>query len=374
MKDQSKSDRVMRFLIIVAALAIIIWGINQAQTVLVSFFIAVFFAIIGTPPVLWLERKRIPSIVSVLIVLTGMIIVLLIVGASVGVSINRFYTELPAYQARLQEQVPEFQSFLATKGIRIRGMSKVLLGFINPGAVMSLTTRLLSGLGAALSNIILILLTVAFILFEAPSFPVKLRAVLGDPQQTFPEFTGFVGNIERYMVIKTIISLATGILIWLLLSILGVKFPVLWGFIAFLLHYVPNIGGIIAAVPAILLTLIQLGAGTAALAAAGYLAVDLVLGNVIETRLMGWRLGLSTLVVFLSLVFWGSMLGSIGMILCVPLTMTLKFACENNKSTQWIAVLLGRESAAESIPQISKKDNDPDTKTQRENTHKEKRI
>ncbi len=374
MKDQSKSDRVMRFLIIVAALAIIIWGINQAQTVLVSFFIAVFFAIIGTPPVLWLERKRIPSIVSVLIVLTGMIIVLLIVGASVGVSINRFYTELPAYQARLQEQVPEFQSFLATKGIRIQGMSKVLLGFINPGAVMSLTTRLLSGLGAALSNIILILLTVAFILFEAPSFPVKLRAVLGDPQQTFPEFTGFVGNIERYMVIKTIISLATGILIWLLLSILGVKFPVLWGFIAFLLHYVPNIGGIIAAVPAILLTLIQLGAGTAALAAAGYLAVDLVLGNVIETRLMGWRLGLSTLVVFLSLVFWGSMLGSIGMILCVPLTMTLKFACENNKSTQWIAVLLGRESAAESIPQISKKDNDPDTKTQRENTHKEKRI
>ena len=374
MKDQSKSDRVMRFLIIVAALAIIIWGINQAQTVLVSFFIAVFFAIIGTPPVLWLERKRIPSIVSVLIVLTGMIIVLLIVGASVGVSINRFYTELPAYQARLQEQVPEFQSFLATKGIRIQGMSKVLLGFINPGAVMSLTTRLLSGLGAALSNIILILLTVAFILFEAPSFPVKLRAVLGDPQQTFPEFTGFVGNIERYMVIKTIISLATGILIWLLLSILGVKFPVLWGFIAFLLHYVPNIGGIIAAVPAILLTLIQLGAGTAALAAAGYLAVDLVLGNVIETRLMGWRLGLSTLVVFLSLVCWGSMLGSIGMVLCVPLTMALKFACENNKSTQWIAVLLGRESAAESIPPISKKGNDPDTRTQRENTHREKQI
>ena len=364
----------MRFLIIVAALSIIIWGINQAQTVLVSFFIAVFFAIIGTPPVLWLERKGIPSIVSVLIVLTGMIIALLMVGASVGVSINRFYTELPAYQARLQEQVPEFQSFLATKGIRIRGMSTVLLGFINPGAVMSLTTRLLSGLGAALSNIILILLTVAFILFEAPSFPVKLRAVLGDPQQTFPEFTGFVTNIERYMVIKTIVSLATGILIWLLLSILGVKFPVLWGFIAFLLHYVPNIGGIIAAVPAILLALIQLGAGTAVLAAAGYLAVDLILGNVIETRLMGWRLGLSTLVVFLSLVFWGSMLGSIGMVLCVPLTMTLKFACENNKSTQWIAVLLGHGPAADSIPRRSKKGTDPDSIPQKENAHKENRI
>jgi predicted PurR-regulated permease PerM len=269
MKEQSNSDTVMRFLIISAALAIIIWGINQAQPVMVAFLAAVFFAIIGTPPVFWLERKRIPSIVAVLLVLTGMVIVLLIVGASLGASINRFYTELPVYQTRLQEQVPEFQSFLATKGIRIRNMSKVLLGFINPGAVMSLTTRLLSGLGSVLSNIILILLTVAFILFEAPSFPVKLRAVLGDPQQTFPEFTEFVSNIERYMVIKTFISLATGTMIWLLLSILGVKFPVLWGFIAFLLHYVPNIGGIIAAVPAVFLTLIQLGAGTAALVAAG---------------------------------------------------------------------------------------------------------
>ncbi len=373
MKEQSNSDGVTRFLIIAAALAIIIWGINQAQPVLVAFLAAVFFAIIGTPPVLWLERKRIPSLVAVLLVLTGMVIVLLIVGASLGASINRFYSELPVYQTRLQEQVPEFQSFLASKGIRIRNMSKVLLGFINPAAVMSLTTRLLSGLGSVLSNIFLILLTVAFILFEAPSFPAKLRAVLGDPQQTFPEFTEFVSNIERYMVIKTLISLATGITIWLLLSILGVKFPVLWGFIAFLLHYVPNIGGLIAAVPAIFLTLIQLGAGTAAIAAAGYLAVDLVFGNVIETRLMGRRLGLSTLVVFLSLVFWGSMLGSIGMVLCVPLTMTLKFACENNKSTQWIAVLLGRDTAAESIPPVSKKRTDPETRTNSEITHKEKR-
>jgi predicted PurR-regulated permease PerM len=374
MTEQSNFDGVTRFLIIAAALAIIIWGINQAQPVLVSFLAAVFFAIIGTPSVLWLERRRIPSIVAVLLVLTGMVIVLLIVGASVGASINRFYTELPVYQTRLQEQVPELQSFLAAKGIRIRNMSKVLLGFINPAAVMSLTTRLLSGLGSVLSNIFLILLTVAFILFEAPSFPVKLRAVLGDPQQTFPEFTEFVSNIERYMVIKTFISLATGIMIWLLLSILGVKFPVLWGFIAFLLHYVPNIGGLIAAVPAIFLTLIQLGAGTAALASAGYLAVDLVFGNVIETRLMGRKLGLSTLVVFLSLVFWGSMLGSIGMVLCVPLTMTLKFACENNKSTQWIAVLLGREVSAESIPPVSKKRTDPETSTNSESTHKEKRI
>jgi AI-2 transport protein TqsA len=212
---------------------------------------------------------------------------------------------------------------------------------------MKRTVGMLAGLGAVLSNIVLILLTVSFILFEASSFPVKLRAVPGDPQKAFPQFTRFVDDIKRYMVIKTPISLATGVLIGIWLSILGVDFPVVWGFLAFLLHYVPKIGFIIAAVPEGLLPLIQIGAGTAALAAAGYLVVDLILGHVFETRLMGRRLGLYTLVVFLSLIFWGSLLGLIGMVLSVPFTMALKFVCENDKSTQWIAVLVGPEVPAE---------------------------
>ncbi|MFA4827665.1 MAG: AI-2E family transporter [Thermodesulfovibrionales bacterium] len=353
MTEQSNSQGGIRFLVIAAALVIIIGGINQAQSVLVSFLVAVFLAMLGTPPVLWLERKRIPSFVAVLLVVAGMITILLIVGGIVGASINSFYTELPVYQTRLQEQVSAFQSFLETKGIK--GMDKFLLGYVNPGAVMSLTARLIAGVGSALSNIVLILLTVAFILFEVSSFPVKLRAVLGNPQQAFPHFTRFVNDIERYMVIKTLISLATGILIGIWLAILGVDFPVLWGFLAFLLNYVPSVGSTIAAIPAVLLALIQLGLGSAVMATAGYMAVNFILDNVIEVRLMGRKLGLSTLVVFLSLIFWGSLLGPVGMVLCIPLTMTLKFACENNKSTRWIAVLLGPEAPAESIPPVSKK-------------------
>ena len=125
------------------------------------------------------------------------------------------------------------------------------------------------------------------------------------------------------------------------------KPPVLWGFLAFLLHHVPNLGSFIAAIPAVLLTLVQLGIGHALLVAAGYLAVSLVVGNVLEPKLMGRRLGLSRLVVFVSLIFWGSLLGLIGVVLCVPFTMTLKFACENNSKTRWLAVLLGPEVPAE---------------------------
>lgn len=353
MTGTSNSYSGVRLLVSVAALVIIITGIHQAQSVLVSFLVAVFFAMLGTPPVLWLERNHVPSVVAVLLVVAGMIAILLIAGAIVGASISSFYTELPAYQTRLQEQASSFNAFLATKGIR--GMDKVLLGYINPAAVMSMTAGLLAALGSALSNVVLILLTVAFILFEASSFPVKLRAVLGDPKQVFPQFTRFVGDIERYMIIKTLISLATGILIGIWLSILRVDFPILWGFLAFLLNYVPNVGSTFAALPAVLLAFVQLGIGSAVMATAGYMLVNFVLDNVIETRLMGRRLGLSTLVVFLSLVFWGSLLGPVGMVLCIPLTMTLKFACENNKDTQWIAVLLGPEAPAQSVPSALKR-------------------
>ncbi|HAS54634.1 MAG: hypothetical protein A2X56_01350 [Nitrospirae bacterium GWC2_57_13] len=348
MTKQGNSPSGTRFLMITAALVIIIVGIKQAQPVLVSLLLALFLATLGTPPVLWLERRRIPTFVAVLLVVAGMIAILLILGTIVGASINSFYTGLPAYQALFQEQVSAFQSFLETKGIR--GMEKILLEYINPGSVMSLTARLIAELGSALSNIVLILLTVTFILFEASSFPVKLRAALGDPLQVFPQFTRFVSDIERYMLIKTLISLATGILIGIWLYILGVDFPILWGFLAFLLNYVPSVGSTIAGVPAVLLALIHLGVGRAVMAAAGYMAVNFILDNVIETRIMGRKLGLSTLVVFLSLIFWGSMLGPVGMVLCIPLTMTVKFACENNEDTQWIALLLG---PAESVRPVS---------------------
>ncbi len=351
MTEQNNSQQGIRFLVIVAALVIIIVGINMAQSVLVSFLVAVFLAVLGTPPVLWLERKRIPSVVAVLLVVAGMITILLSIGVVVGSTISNFYEELPVFQALLQEQVSAFQEYWAGRGVH--GLDKILLGYINPEAVINLTVRLFEGLGSALSNIVLILLTVAFILFEASSFPVKLRAVLGDPQQTFPQFTRFVGDIERYMVIKTLISMATGILIWIWLSILGVDFPILWGFLAFLLNYVPSVGSTVAAVPAVLIALIQSGIGSAVMVTGGYMAVNFILDNVIETRLMGRKLGLSTMVVFLSLVFWGSLLGPVGMVLCIPLTMTLKFACENNKGTQWIAILLGPAVPAESIPPAS---------------------
>jgi predicted PurR-regulated permease PerM len=270
----------------------------------------------------------------------------------VGASLNSFYNALPFYQTRIHEMLVALKEPLARKGIAIT--DEVLLGYANPGAVMNLTAGLFAALSSVLSNIALILLVVTFILLEASSFPARLRSVLNKPQAAFPQFAKFLYDIKRYMVVKTVINLIAGILTTIWLFILGVDFPVLWGFLTFLLHFVPGVGSIVAAVPAILLALIQLGGGSAALTAAGYLVFGMTLGNVVEPRIMGRKFGMSTLVVFLSLIFWGSLLGLVGALLCVPLTMTVKLVCETSENTRWIAVLLGPDISAESIPAVSK--------------------
>lgn len=315
---------------------------------LVSFLVAVFLAVLGAPPVLWLQARRVPPAVAALLVVSAMVATLLLAGAVVGASFDGFAAALPAYQVRLGEQVAASRTWLTGQGVR--GLDEALLAVANPGAVMSLTARLLAGLGAALSDMVLIVLTTAFILLEVSGFPGKLRAVLGDPHQAFPEVTKFAGDVKRYMVIKTLVSLATGAVVGTWLALVGVDFPILWGFLAFLLNYVPNVGSTLAAAPAVLLALVQLGPGHAALAAGGYMTANFVLDNVVETRLLGRRLELSTLVVFLSLLFWGGLLGPVGMVLCIPLTMTLKFGCERFEGTRWIALVLGPDLPGGAAP------------------------
>ena len=346
MSDQNASRRGTRPLIIAATLVIIIWGLNQAQSVVVLLLVSVFLAVIGTVPVSLMERKRIPSVVAVVVVVTAMIVLLLSIGVVVGASLNSFSSALPFYQTRAQDMLFALKEFLAGNGIAIT--DDILLGYINPAAVMDLTASLFTALSSVLSNTVLILFTVVFILLEASSFPAKLRSVLDQPHAVFPQVTKFVNDIKRYVVIKTLINLIAGTLTAVWLAILGVDFPILWGFLAFLLHYVPNIGSIVAAVPAILLALIQLGGGSAILVAAGYLAIGMIVGNIIEPKIMGHRLGMSTLVIFVSLVFWGNLLGLVGALLCVPLKMTVKLACEASEETRWIAMLLGPEISPES--------------------------
>jgi AI-2 transport protein TqsA len=328
-----------KILLIIAALVVIAAGIKAAQPLMVPFLLAVFIATIAATPMFWLERHRVPPWAAIPLVMAGMAATLLGVGALAAQSASEFLDRVPFYQARLTGLLQATIERLEPLGIELSG--ELLTGYLNPGTALAMAGNTLRGLGGVLSNGLLILLTVIFILAEASSFPGKLRAVLRHPDRDMPYFARFAANVNRYIAIKTTVSVATGVLIGIALALIGVDFPVLWGMLAFLLNYVPNIGSIIAAVPAVLLALVQLGPGAAALTTAVYVAVNMVMGNGVEPRFMGRGLGLSTLVVFLSLVFWGWLLGPVGMLLSVPLTMTAKIALEASPSSQWLALLLG---------------------------------
>lgn len=199
---------------------------------------------------------------------------------------------------------------------------------------------MLSGVGNVMANLFLIILTIVFMLFEAQSLPKKLHLALDDPDMRLKQIDRFLQSVNQYMVIKTLVSLATGIIVGVGLTFIGVDYAMLWAVIAFLFNYIPNIGSIIAAIPAVLLAFIQLGPAAAGGTALLYVGANMVMGNIIEPKFMGRGLGLSTLVVFLSLIFWGWLLGSVGMLLSVPLTMVVKIALESSKSGNWLAILL----------------------------------
>lgn len=303
------------------------------------FLLAIFIAIICTPPQRSLIEKGVPPSLAVFIVLSMLVIGAILMVIFVGASMNDFFAQLPIYQQQLQEQFSGIAVSLQNSGFIIPNTN--IKELIQADSAMTMAANMFKKLSAVLTNFFLISLTVIFILLEASSFKHKIHLAFNNSQQSLDSFEHFMQGVNQYIAIKTFFSLATGAVIAIGLKIIGVNHPLLWGLLAFLLNFIPNIGSIIAAIPAVLLALIQLGPVGAGICAALYVAVNIIIGSVLEPRFMGQGLGLSTLVVFISLVFWGSILGPVGMLLSIPLTMIIKIALENNEETKWIAILLG---------------------------------
>jgi len=341
MPDTKQEGRPVLVLVGLAAFIVVIAGMREASALVIPFLLAIFVAVVCAPPVFWLQRHKIPTPLAVLLV----VLLIWLVGGSLaalfGSSLNSFTNELPVYQQSLHGEFANLLTWLEGHGIRTPTAS--LREQIDPGAAMRLASRMLTSFGGILTNTFLIMVTVIFILLEAASFTGKVRRAFGNADKTLDAFSKFAVGLNKYMAIKSLLSLLTGVAVWIFLSILGVDFPLLWGLLAFMLNYIPTIGSIIAAVPAVLLALVQFGGSKALVVAIGYLVFNAAIGSILEPKLMGRGVGLSTLVVFISLVFWGWVFGPIGMLLSVPLTMTLKIALESGEQTRWMAILLGPE-------------------------------
>lgn len=326
-------------LVALASLVIIIGGLKLAAPLVVPFLLAAVLATILIPPLNWLTAHRLPLPLAMLVLLLGLVLIWIPLAAIVGAAFDDFYVELPGYQEKIQAMVASIAAWLGGHGVEAGRAA--IEDLVKPAAALSFVRQIGGGLGTALTNFFLILLTVVFILLEASDFPAKIRGALGSRADVVDSFREFSDRLQEYLRIKTLVSLMTGGTIAAWLWIVGLDFAMLWGVLAFLLNYVPNIGSIIAAVPAILLAIVALDWTGVVLVTVGFVAVNVAFGNVVEPRMMGKGLGLSTLVVFLSLVFWGWVLGPVGMLLSGPLTMALKIALETDPRTRWFALLLG---------------------------------
>jgi predicted PurR-regulated permease PerM len=340
MNGDGRLTKAMRWLLAGACFVVIIAGARAAEPILVPLLLAVMLAIICVPPMTWLKGHGVPGWLAIVLVVLIVLAIGTGFGTVIGSSLIDFSASLPYYQARLQTEMAGFVTWLAGHGIELS--SRVLQDTLNPGQVLRVAGRIFSGVGDVVSRIGLILLLTVFILFEWSMLRGKVKVAF--PQsadQHLSQLSRVSENVKRYLALKTVLSLATGSLVALMLTLMGVDYALLWGLLAFLLNYVPTIGSIIAAVPGVILAFLQFGWDGGLIATVGYLVINITISNLIEPKVLGEGVGLSALVVFLSLLFWGWVLGPIGMLLSVPLTMIFKIFLEGNDETRWIAILMG---------------------------------
>jgi AI-2 transport protein TqsA len=335
---ETRPDRGARFLVVAASVVVVVAGLRQAGQLVLPFLTAVFLAVISLPVMGWLQHRRVPTPLAVFATVAAAAAVVSVLGMVVGQSVSEFAQGADQYRGQFETLTSGVLAWADGLGLPVSDW--ISLDYVNPGAVVDLLGGTLGAVAGLLSNAFLVLLAVIFILFEAAGFRAKMRIAFRDRDGSLERFSHMTSQVQKYLVVKTMVSLATGFLAWVWVWTLDIDFPLLWGLVAFLFNYIPNIGSIVAAVGPVLLAVVQFGPGRAVAVAAGYIVINVVFGNGVEPMLLGRRLGLSVLVVFLSLVFWGWVWGPMGMLLAVPLTMTLKIALENTEDLRWVAVML----------------------------------
>ena len=284
------------------------------------------------------KSKGIPDILSMSIVMIIFLVFLMLVARLIGNSITDFSANIDQYSQQLTEYYKALSIFTQKLGLEIP--VDEIATIVNTKQIMLFSKSLLEGLSSVFTNSFVVIFTVIFMLLESTHFVKKINFT-DNNKETMKHINQIFTQIKSYMVLKALVSLLTGLIVWISLYFIGTDYAFLWGVLAFLLNFIPNIGSIIAAVPAVLITLVQLGGISALIVSGLYVVINVVVGSVVEPKVMGKGLGLSTLVVFLSLIFWGWLLGLVGMLLSIPLTIMAKIILNANEKTQWLSVLLG---------------------------------
>jgi AI-2 transport protein TqsA len=326
-----------------AALVVVVAGLRAAEPVLIPMLLAVFLAILSYPLQAALRRRGVRPSLSLVATVVAVLVVVTAFGLLVNSAVSGFVDAVPTYRTLLTAKVAHTLEVARENGFVVDNwLGEELFDASRwvdlASGVVGGTVR---GVASFVSLLFMTLVGMIFMLGESQGFSGKLRRAFGERPELLGHFAGITRSVQRYVAVKTLMSLVVGVLVGVWTAVLGIEFSVVWGVVAFFMHYIPNFGAFLAAAPTVLVALAQHGWASALLVALGYLVIGSVLGNIVEPALMGRRVGLSPLAVLLSLVFWGWLWGPIGMILSVPVTMVLKISLEHTRQLRWLAVLVG---------------------------------
>ncbi|MFT7304443.1 MAG: AI-2 transport protein TqsA [Akkermansiaceae bacterium] len=370
MSDDSTKLKATRILLTAAAVFILVAGLKLAQSFFIPVLLAAFIATVSFPITLWLRSHKVPRPIAVLLTvlvdfafLTGIVVIAIALMGDLDAKWQEKY--YPAVNDKIEE-VSEFAVAVLEKWQIPEAEEKVkqyaaiqIDESINPFALgKDVAVSVVSFLGTTL----LILILTVFMLSEARMFGRRVNAILEARGPNLDRIMSATADIHRDLAMKTIVSLATGVLAGFLCWAAGLDFFILWGIVAFAFNFIPVLGSIIAGVPPFVLAYLVDGGPSALAVGVGYISINIFLGNFLEPMLMGRRFGLSTLVVIISVLFWGFVWGPVGMFLAVPLTMVLKVMLDNSEELRWMAVAITKEKRHPLLdPEDDERELDDDT-------------
>ena len=329
-------SKLTDWLLRISAVAIILIGLRFAAEVITQILIIIFIAVIISPIYYWLKRLRFPNWLALLTLILSMVCftVFGIIGF-ITQTIQRFADKIPDYYTQFIKIVRDVTSWLGQHDVIIPEKMVDYLASFGLDQIMPLVKGVTPFMVSLLQQIIVVLIVVSFILCELPTLPRKIRTIRWVNDDVYERMLRVVLDIRHYMGIKTIISAATGFFIYLGLKILGIPSAEVLGVLAFVLNFVPVFGSIIATLPAIILASINSSdTGTVVYVIILYLAVNQILGNILEPKFMGAGFGISPVIVLLAVLVWGWAIGPIGMLLAVPLTMAVKSSLDSLKQDE----------------------------------------
>jgi len=358
MKLDSKISSSLLFLVGVAGLGLAITFLHSATSIINAFVLALIIVFTVSPVMYALKRKGAPSwlafIATVLVVLVALLLfVLIVVGAG-----KQFMNTLPEYLAQAESSTASIESTFSTWGVENLGFDpRAMAEIFDPSKLLDMTGSFIAGIVDAFSDFILVGALILFMLVDAVSMPSKMLSYLDAENPFILRLRRYTALVRRYIGITTIVGVVTGALDTILFLAVGVDFALLWGIVAFLFTYIPTIGFWLAAIPPTIMAYLEFGFPTAILLFFGIVIINGFAGNIVQPKFMGVGLDLSFFTVFFSVILWSAILGSLGAILAIPMTLAFKvLVLEGDEGGRWFFDMISNKKKEPKLSEVSNKE------------------